>query len=54
MYNVLGEKIKVYVIPAAVNSIEIHAENMLPGIYLYELMEEENTISTGRFIISGK
>jgi len=52
IYSVLGNIVKKIKVPANVTSIKVTSENWSPGIYLFRLINDKETITSGSFEVN--
>jgi hypothetical protein len=50
IHTIQGNKVKEITIPAGESSVIINKDNLLPGMYLYQLMTEKEVIAAGKLI----
>ncbi len=52
IYTVMGDLVKEIIVPANVKSITVTAENLSSGVYLFKLIDNRDTLTTGAFEIN--
>ena len=52
IYTVIGDLVKQINVPANVSSITVTAENLSTGVYLFRLVDNTDTLTTGAFEIN--
>jgi OmpA-OmpF porin, OOP family len=51
LYNLMGEKMASYILPAEQNSVDFSTISMPDGVFVYKVAVDNNTIYTGKLII---
>jgi hypothetical protein len=52
VYDIYGRKVQEIEVPEGQDEIQINIEDDMPGIYFMALMEDENLITSARFIVT--